>query len=689
MSSNSQIATASSSDSMALSSSDPITELPNSTVTRSVKSQLESPYNDQPLGPGEIRLLSITSIPTTKPSLHHVYPWLPGKLDIHLITKRVQVSSHPNFTAVSYVWGTGAAKIDVSCNSSSLLVTQSCYNMLVHLSAYKDDYWIDAICIDQANATEKAAQIPFMRNIYAQAACVLLYLGPGTESTYAFMKEFPRVQQLARMWKSKQRRRGDVNWRGDEWPGDDDMFWEGYYYILGHEWFRRLWTFQEAVLARKALIVCGYREVDMDAFMHFQYVGSDHEGYAPWSPDIARRVARGLDLVHEGIESSIAIRWLRRHYGDIINSGAGVPSVHIPMLVFELRYARVKELVDRVWAIVALMSPVIQEKLSLVVDYSERGRKEYWRTYIQFAKTVFMSGSLHLLNIPPSMGRGNEHVPSWCPNLSERPCCLFTINCTWNQRGDHGNWLANGLLAPEAAEKTIAKRDAILNHDKKLISVSEDERILNIRGFIVDTVSEVVEDPALHGKADDLIGHPWPRPDKRNPDDDAFFAFYSRALALARRTIDGAKDSTSIPPQYLMSLMLDDGISDIVESAYQHAWTALMSPRVNYFKESLSRDQHLWANGIVNRLISLTGHSVFATEAGRFCIADTGCKRGDKVCAFYGGESLYMLHRADAEAVDHEHGDAEFWGVAYIPHLMEQGQREEARLSEDEIFHIR
>jgi hypothetical protein len=682
------VSTESSSDSMALTSGNPMTEFSNSFVTESLKERLNSPYNDQCLGPGEIRLLSITTIPSTKPSLRHVYPWLSGKLDLHLTTKRVILSARPNFTAVSYVWGTLPAKVDVSCNSSSLLVTQSCYNMLVHLSAYQDDYWIDAICIDQSSATEKAAQIPFMRNIYAQAACVLLYMGPAREITDAFMLDFPRVLELARTWTPKHGRKGDANWRGDDWPGDNSMFWVGYYYILNQEWFRRLWTFQEAVLARKALIVCGYREIDMNAFVYFHNVGySEHEGYAPWRPDIARRVARDLNLVNEGIITCTVIRWLRMRYQKCIESGAGLPSVDLPMLIFELRYTRVKELVDRVWSIVGLMNPEIQKQLALVIDYSERGRKEYWRTYIRFAKTVFMSGSLHLLNLPPHMGRTNKHVPSWCPNLSERPCCLFIMNCKWNRRGEYGNWAADGLLESETDEETNAKRNAILNHPRKFISVSEDEQILSTCGFIVDTVSEVASHPLLIGEAENLVGCPWPRPDIRDPVHDAFFAFYRRALALARRTIYGTEHSTSIPPQYLMSLMLDCGISELAESAYRHAWTTLTRGG-NYFEEVLDSDQRLSANGMVNRLVRLAGHSFFITESGRLGVANPGCRPGDKVCAFYGGEPLYILHRADAEGAELEYGNAEFFGVAFVPHLMEQYQRDEARLSEDEIFQI-
>ena len=40
--------------------------------------------------------------------------------------------------------------------------------------------WVDALCIDQRNLTEKAEQIPLMGKIFAGADHVLAWLGLGT-----------------------------------------------------------------------------------------------------------------------------------------------------------------------------------------------------------------------------------------------------------------------------------------------------------------------------------------------------------------------------------------------------------------------------------------------------------------------------------------------------------------------------
>ncbi|OAL03247.1 hypothetical protein IQ06DRAFT_333371, partial [Phaeosphaeriaceae sp. SRC1lsM3a] len=85
----------------------------------------QSPYDVQPLKPGEIRLLTVER----DPSLQHVFPWLPDP-SLSLTTTIHKLDDEPDFYALSYVWGLAPASISVSCNGSSLLVTESAYEIL-------------------------------------------------------------------------------------------------------------------------------------------------------------------------------------------------------------------------------------------------------------------------------------------------------------------------------------------------------------------------------------------------------------------------------------------------------------------------------------------------------------------------------------------------------------------------------
>jgi Heterokaryon incompatibility protein (HET) len=51
------------------------------------------------------------------------------------------------------------------------------------------EIWIDAICINQKDIGEKNVQVPLMGEIYASAACVIVWLGAGDALTDIFSSD--------------------------------------------------------------------------------------------------------------------------------------------------------------------------------------------------------------------------------------------------------------------------------------------------------------------------------------------------------------------------------------------------------------------------------------------------------------------------------------------------------------------
>ena len=90
-----------------------------------------------------------------------------------------------NYVAISYVWGDETDKLPMQLNSRPFKITRNAYNILnllsqasspitkgklAHLSVFANKYtWIDAICINQQDNNEKAAQVRQMGEIYRQA----------------------------------------------------------------------------------------------------------------------------------------------------------------------------------------------------------------------------------------------------------------------------------------------------------------------------------------------------------------------------------------------------------------------------------------------------------------------------------------------------------------------------------------
>lgn len=123
------------------------------------------------------------------------------------------------------------------------------------------DVWIDAICLDQGNAIEKATQVPLIGKIYGNAAHTLVWLGDEADTSTLGMKNL----------NSPARALSDLNTRKfiidvldirrslhtEDLPQHDALVWLSLRELLSRPWFFMLWTLQETVLCRDSIILCG------------------------------------------------------------------------------------------------------------------------------------------------------------------------------------------------------------------------------------------------------------------------------------------------------------------------------------------------------------------------------------------------------------------------------------------------
>ncbi|KAH5356812.1 hypothetical protein HBI49_153670 [Parastagonospora nodorum] len=635
----------------------------------------QSPYSDQPLGPGEIRLLVTESVPVP---LQHVFPWLSEEATISLTTKVFRLDQKPDFHAISYVWGTAPASIRVPCNGNdrSLLVTPTAYEMLANFAKFERLWWwVDAVCIDQENEVEKAGQIPLMRQIYAKAMSVAVWLGAENPAMHAFMNQFDHLLELSRTWLPTSQTLDD-DWRGGEWPRDDDIVWEGLMRILDHEWFRRLWTFQEIVLARQAALVCGTTDIHALLFIEFVKNGIFKAGgYIIYDSKVTDRLPSKPKMSNLAYHAIITIRNSRID----LQSESGT---NLVIMLYGLRKHRVKEPVDRIWSIVGLFSEELQAKLTSAVDYSEQGRAEYHKTYFKFFKAaITIVQSVSLLMLPPTIGRDDDLLPSWCSDLAAKPACDLCISGYWNRPVAVSRVRsANILQEDNDTEKSKARVTAIMSHPlKDSISIDHDNT-LHVRGFVLDRITEIVQDSDVRGQDSYREDGGWDHWNMENPAHVAAVKWFEEGLSLARRLSHTSDEE--IPPHFLMSILADWRITPEAERVVRNASKSMTTGGYDYFS-GLEEGERSYVWSMMIMIKFLVGHCFFATAGGRFGIAVPGCKVGDEVCALYGGEALYNMRR-----IGSERSTVKFCGVAFIPFLMEQHQRDAAKLQEDEIFGI-
>ncbi|KAK2754451.1 heterokaryon incompatibility protein [Colletotrichum kahawae] len=199
-------------------------------------------FSYKPLSGTQIRLLRIKSAN--------------GRVRCQLRT--VYLSECPRYHALSYVWGNHMDAQVAEVNGAPFLIT---YNLYEALKTFRDLppngllsapfwLWVDAICINQNDTSEKSRQIPRLGDIYSAADRVIIWL-----SSYIGWTSFEEQMIHQGLFCPQ----GNTQWLfygvGNKSSLTKKEFTELSLLLelfTGHMWFRRTWTVQEAVLARKS-----------------------------------------------------------------------------------------------------------------------------------------------------------------------------------------------------------------------------------------------------------------------------------------------------------------------------------------------------------------------------------------------------------------------------------------------------
>ncbi|KAK4187330.1 heterokaryon incompatibility protein-domain-containing protein [Podospora australis] len=175
---------------------------------------------------------------------------------------------HPEYYALSYVWGDPKDLISITVNDGEFKCTRSLHKALTKLAQNTDSatmiLWADAICIDQTNPEERAHQVGrMMRHIYKEAQEVLAFLGDPYEGVDTAIKYLlkaaqhpechldPTLKPCLTVGKKKRARLS----AGDQELGRNLV------QLFNLPWWDRVWTVQEFVLAKEVHFFCGDRVV--------------------------------------------------------------------------------------------------------------------------------------------------------------------------------------------------------------------------------------------------------------------------------------------------------------------------------------------------------------------------------------------------------------------------------------------
>lgn len=328
--------------------------------------------------------------------------------DVHVTIRVAELAADepPRYEALSYVWGSEKDPLPINVEDKcTLRVSQNLEEALRHLR-YRDrsrTLWVDAVCINQSDLTERSQQVLLMGDIYRMAHRVVVWLGPeADDSTYGLAFIEALGGQVEVDWVSETMKPGQGQVQ-DHWAdtalGIPWIMMPRHYKaiseLIRRPWFERVWIRQEIHLSNpRAVVQCGTKQTPWRNFRDAMFC-------------INRKADDRAD------EDDIV--WFRDRVNMVVSVCRPVP-LTFRMTLHEARGSLCKDPRDRVYGLLNICSPYDREKLGIVPDYTLPTANIYRDLTCGF---ISAHGSLNIL-LSAGLKRNLPSVPSWIPDWTVR-----------------------------------------------------------------------------------------------------------------------------------------------------------------------------------------------------------------------------------------------------------------------------
>jgi hypothetical protein len=212
----------------------------------------------------EIRLLNFKNVPDTAE--------LDGEGVLRLTMHHASLDDESTeYLALSYVWGDANDTLSIIVDDVPFQATRNLASALRVMGTGNRDLsiWVDAVCINQLDTTERNLQVALMGRIYKQTKRLLAWLVPGDDKVKAIFAFIRVWSQFLNQWKTTAPpdadpmqllplfdyvTKGAFQERGMSLDGDAiDTFVEVFNTRV---YWERCWIFQELYLLDDALLIC-------------------------------------------------------------------------------------------------------------------------------------------------------------------------------------------------------------------------------------------------------------------------------------------------------------------------------------------------------------------------------------------------------------------------------------------------
>ncbi|KAK3941792.1 heterokaryon incompatibility protein 6, OR allele [Diplogelasinospora grovesii] len=592
---------------------------------------------------------------------------LPGSRqeDIECRLVKTDISQAANsYEALSYVWGDASALTPIQVNGDTLRIGKNLRSALLNLRLTDTPrtLWVDAVCIDEENVDERDRQVANMGDIYRSASRTIVWLGDATKES---AEAFAMIKSL-----------GDEAIELKESPGvairpgngptfqkfKNDAFFEKA--IMARAWWRRVWTAQELLLAKNAIIVNGRFQVDWDFFCAAAYHGAALE---IWN---ALYFGNTVESEIEGFYAIQAMKNLPK-----------LETLADELLAF-LIHARQRNATDprdKIFAVLGLVSGSPQN-IGIKPDY----RSSVGEVYCEATRRLIASsGNIDVLGVCfPFKAQKISDLPSWVADWSSTDNIARPLmnDAKGTRRATHASRKATAKPRWDADGKTLIIEGHAVDTVTRLSSVQHeiDESAWDMDDISFDddddqTLSEILRDLRT------MAGRFYENLTSVVPHLATFVEWERFAMGLKPTNPDPkTAEPMAIFCQTLCAGTLAPGGFGETESLFR-TWMDSLAPIRNLKQWKVDRAKRIFRPlGFLGYLKSTwqtygefpayithtTERRLGGTEKGYLCLLPKATEVGDQLTILKGGRVPVILRpRGD--------GTMEFIGEAYVHGIMD------------------
>jgi Heterokaryon incompatibility protein (HET) len=552
-----------------------------------------------------------------------------------------------SFVALSYVWGPESEKrSEIFVGDVPFLVRPNLYQALLtlRLSDQSQRFWIDAICINQEDQTEKNFQVPLMNQIYCLSSYVLVYLGESENDSDYVM---------------------DCIRRQDRDSFIQKRFLTGLAWILQRNWFKRTWILQEFVLnTASPQIVCGIgARVTWEEFE--QSYPRDFPSTYLHEPEFAK-------LAMEAFADNAAFRFLRKFRRDFhIDSKSQLTHFDTRTFLWALNAGMrcdVSDPRDKVYGVLGLLDQ--QTKDGIDVDYNKTTGEVFRDAMVRMLEIEESPRIYGSFPIAPPALRKERSTPSWVldfdPKLPDFTAFVEMFEFERPQPPPalrpihlHGPQLSTqGLFLGQIDDILEAKYPFRTDTPIDLPIAGEYLQYRNLASFLLDLES-LINSQFEKRKDFKLVEPLWKTllvAESSGPQFVNSVDWHAKWETL----MDFAKAYNAIPENDVIQLLQLMASPDRLTSLFHtlSPGQVMVFPLMATYRKTQPLSDSI-------RMVLCNSRCFFVCTNGQYGIGNPGFKKGDKLVLLF--PDVYMPF------VLRENGDHyEMVGLAYIPPPMKQ-----------------